>query len=49
MLLATPFVGGHYFPDLAAEVAVTVAGITSRRYFSVNKTVPGDGQTLIGT
>jgi hypothetical protein len=49
MLLATPFVGGHYFLDLAAGATVTVAAIILRRNFSAKKTVLGDNRTLIGT
>jgi hypothetical protein len=48
MLLATPFVGGHYFVDVAAGAAVTVAGIALRRYMPMNRKVLRDSPTLIG-
>jgi hypothetical protein len=48
MLFATPFVGGHYFVDVAAGALVTLAGITVRRYVRIKWNVLGDRLALIG-
>lgn len=48
MLLATPFVGGHYLVDLAAGAAVTVAGIRLRRYFCIDRKALGDSTIMVG-